>query len=188
MYSTRIINKQTRFLALLIGTIVILATWVISVNAQTRLTEQSKLFLKGFGPIRIGMTLEQASQIARIKLITRSASINSYQCSYFIPEEQPKGVSFMVSEGRIVRVDINNKNITTVKGAKIGDTEESIFSLYPGQIRVTKNLSGRGKLLKFIPRDDADRNYRIIFETGNNRVINFRSGQLPQVDYIEGCL
>jgi hypothetical protein len=69
--------------------------------------------------------------------------------------------------------------ITTIKGAKIGDTEDRIISLYPGQIQVTQHpYSSRppynGKYLTFVPKDTADKNYRIIFETSKNRVERFR--------------
>jgi len=98
----------------------------------------------------------------------------------------------MVSQGRIARVDIRDGQVTTIKGAKIGDTEDRIFSLYPSQIKATPHHyvgspPQNGKYLTFIPKDAADKNYRIIFETSKNRVTSFRSGQLPQVEYIEGC-
>ena len=43
----------------------------------------------------------------------------------------------MVTDGRIARVDVtDNSKITTLSGAKIGDSESKIKSLYPKQIRV----------------------------------------------------
>ncbi|MFB8797911.1 MAG: hypothetical protein U7126_27635 [Microcoleus sp.] len=185
----RKLNSSTKFVTLLIGTIVIFAVWVTSVNAQAQLTENSKLALNGIGPIRVGMTVDEASQAAGVRLVKGYAGLDENFCSYFKPQGEPKGINFMVTKGRIVRIDISNERVTTIKGAKIGNTEEQIFSLYPGQIRVIKNpLGGRGNNLTFVPRDAADSNYRLIFETGiERRVKYFRSGQLPQVEYIEGC-
>jgi hypothetical protein len=45
----------------------------------------------------------------------------------------------------------------------------------------------RGNYLTFIPQDRPDRNYRLVFETDGDRVTNFRSGQVPEVEAIEGC-
>jgi hypothetical protein len=187
------LNSSTKFVTLLIGTIVIFAVWVTAVNAQAQLTERSKLALDGIGPIRVGMTVDEASQSAGIKL-TRSGSggLDEYQCSYVQPKGEPEGISFMVTKGRIARVDISSKRITTIKGAKIGDTEDQIFSIYPGQIQATRHpYQGRspynGKYLTFVPKDADDKNYRIIFETAKNRVMRFRSGKLPEVEAIEGC-
>ena len=94
----------------------------------------------------------------------------------------------MVRNGKIARVNISNQRITTVSGAKIGDTEEKIYSLYPGQIQVTTSLSGRGHILTFVPTSAQDKNYRLVFETSKGSVRFFRSGQLPEVEFIEGCL
>lgn len=187
------LNSLTKFVTLLIGTIVILAVWVTSVNAQAQLTENSKLALNGIGPIRVGMTVDEASKSAGVKLIkSGSGGPDEYECSYVHPQVAPKEIGFMVVKGRIARVDINNKRMTTLRGAKIGNSQEQIMKLYPGQIKVTPHhyVSAppqNGKYLTFVPKDAADKNYRLVFETSKNRVDRFRSGKLPEVEYIEGC-
>lgn len=81
-----------------------------------------------------------------------------------------------------------NNQITTFKGAKIGDTEAQIKSLYPGQIQVTPHkYVQNGHYLTFIPKDRSDRNYRLVFETDGKLVTEFRAGKLPEVEYVEGC-
>ena len=188
------LNSSTKFVGLLISTLVIFAVWVTSVNAQAQLTERSQLAINGIGPIRVGMKVDEASQSAGIKLISNgnSGGTDEYQCSYVQPQIELKGISFMVTKGRIARVDISNQRITTIRGAKIGNTEEQIMKLYPGQIKVTPHpYQGRppynGKYLTFVPKDEAEQNYRIIFETNKKLVTRFRSGKLPEVNYIEGC-
>ena len=190
----RKLNTLTKFVTLLISTLVICAVLVTSVNAQPQLTENSQLAINGIGPIRVGMKVDEASQSAGIKLISNgnSGGNDEYQCSYVQPQGQLKGISFMVAKGRIARVDISNQRITTIRGAKIGNTQEQIIKLYPGQIKVTPHpYIGRppynGKYLTFVPKDAADKNYRIIFETSKNLVTRLRSGKLPEVGYIEGC-
>ncbi|MEG4087939.1 hypothetical protein [Microcoleus sp. Pol12B4] len=134
------------------------------------------------------MTVDEA-QAAGERLVKSYAVLNEEFCSYFKPQGEPQGISFMVAKGRIVRVDVSNPRIATIKGAKIGDTEAQIIALYPGQIRTIKNpIGGPGKNLIFVPRDAKDSNYRLIFATGNdNRAESFLSGQIPHVEYIEGC-
>jgi hypothetical protein len=190
----RKLNSLPKFFTLLIATIVIVAFWVTSVNAQIQLTERSKLAINGIGPVRVGMTVDEASRAAGVRLVkTISVGPTEEYCSYFETQGEPKGIAFMVINNRIPRVDIRNERVTTIKGAKIGDTEERIFSLYPGQIKATRHpYQGfpprNGKYLTFVPKDAPDKNYRIIFETANNRVMRFRSGKIPEVEYIEGCL
>ena len=185
--------NSSKLVALLIGTAVIFVILVTSVSAQSKLTERTKLAINGIGPIRVGMTVDEASQSAGIRLIRiGSGGLDEYQCSYVQPQGEPKGISFMVTKGRIARVDISSKRITTIKGARIGDNENRILSLYPGQIKAkphpyVSRPPDNGKYLTFVPKDAVDKNYRLIFETSKNRVDRFRSGKLPEVEYIEGC-
>jgi hypothetical protein len=60
---------STKLFTLLIGTIVIVYLWATSVNAQVQLTERSKLAIDGIGPIRVGMTVEEASRSAGVRLV-----------------------------------------------------------------------------------------------------------------------
>jgi hypothetical protein len=95
----------------------------------------------------------------------------------------------MVIDGKISRIDVDNPNVTTPSGARIGYTEKQIYELYPGQIRSEPHgYIAAGHYLSFIPKDQEDSNYRIIFETNGNRVITMRSGKLPDVEWIERCL
>jgi hypothetical protein len=189
------ISNSTKFFTLLISTIVIILVSVTSVNARSRLTDGSKLALDGIGPIRVGMTVDEASRSTGVKLFKMgrgSGSFDENLCSYVHPEGTLKGISFMVAKGRIARVDIDNDRITTLRGAKIGNTQEQIMNLYPGQIKITPHAyfgfpPRNGKYLTFVPQDLADKNYRMIFEISKNLVIKFRSGKLPEVEYIEGC-
>lgn len=179
-------NSKTKLLSLGIVTLALSSLSVGIVIAQTRLTNQSKLFINGIGTVQVGMTVSQASKAAGTKLVGDSSNKS---CYYVKPKNQPKNVSFMVTEGRISRVDVRqNTQITTLKGAKIGDTEAQIKSLYPGQIKVTPHKYAQGgHYLTFIPKSSADQNYRVVFETDGKRVTEFRSGKLPEVEFVEGC-
>ncbi|BAY77207.1 hypothetical protein NIES25_36670 [Nostoc linckia NIES-25] len=177
---------QTRLIASLLLTFALSSVSVGTVIAQTKLTNQSKLFANGIGQVRVGMTVSQASKAAGTRLVGDPP--NKY-CYYVKPEWDPKNVGFMVTEGRVSRVDVwRDSKITTLKGAKIGDTEARIKSLYPGQIKVTPhNYVSGGHYLTFVPKDQSDENYRVVFETDGKRVTQFRSGKLPEVEFVEGC-
>jgi hypothetical protein len=191
-------RRKLRFLFVGLGTIVALILAIASVNAQSRLSEQSKLAIDGIGPIRVGMTISQAEKSAGIRLVQKSPNISG--CYHVYPQNGPANLGFMVighqqenrsvrERDRIARVDVwRNGRIMTVSGAKNGDTEARIKALYPGKITVTRHkYDGNGHYLTFTPQDPEDRNYRLIFETDGKRVTQFRSGKLPEVAYIEGC-
>lgn len=191
-------GRNIKILAFIIGAFLTVILSTLPLSAQVTLTEQLKVAIDGIGPVRVGMTIAEAERSARVRFVGNGRLDN---CYHIRPERGPLGLVFMVmsprKEGpinrdvdRIVRVEVVSGRITTVRGAKIGDTEERIKSLYPGQIRVTPHEytgSRGGHYLTFIPKDQRDRNYRLVFETLNNRVTIFRSGRLPEVEYVEGC-
>ena len=182
-----------KFFTLTISIIVALILAVPFV-AQARLSEQSKLALNGIGPILVGMTVEEAETAGEIQLVEK-ARAGMGGCYYLWAKTGFPNQAFMViserNKDRIARVDVyKGSRVTTLSGAQIGDQESRIKSLYPDQIKVTphKYTGDRGgHYLTFVPEDAVDRNYRLIFETLNGRVTQFRSGKLPEVEYIEGC-
>lgn len=158
---------------------------VMAAVAQDKLTEQSKVTINGIGSIQVGMTPQKASQVSGTAIVPLE---KDPQCAYYQPKGQPKDILLMVNNNTISRIDIKNPRITTRSGAKIGDTEAKIKSLYPGQIEVTSHkYVPNGRYLTFIPKDATDKNYRLIFETDGKKVTRYRSGKLPEVSWVEGC-
>jgi hypothetical protein len=178
-------NISTKRLFILFSSLSFSLT-VMTAVAQDKLTKQSKVIINGIGSIRVGMTPQEATQSSGVPLVTDGKP--DPQCAYYKIQGQPNDVWIMVNNGTISRIDINNPQITTRSGAKIGDTEARIKSLYPGQIQVTPHkYVEKGHYLTFVPKDDADKNYRVIFETDGSRVTRYRSGKLPEVEWVEGC-
>lgn len=156
---------------------------------QQPLTTASKLALTSLGAISVGATIQEASQISGIKFAQQPSGGEEWGCNYYQLEGQLKGASLMVTDGKISRIDIDSKKIKTLSGAGIGDTEAKIRELYSGQIETEphKYVPG-GKYLIFVPKDESEQNYRVIFETNEKGIVTrFRSGKLPEVRYVEGC-
>ncbi|MBD2626640.1 hypothetical protein [Trichormus variabilis] len=191
-------NSKIKILTIFTITVTTSIFTVGIVTAQTKLTSQSKVTINGIGAVKAGMSLPEAAAAANTRLYVSFSGSDS--CYYLQGEGELKGISFMVTKDDvksrqkyvtsdvIARVDIDDPKFTTVSGAKIGDTETRIKSLYPGQLKVTPHeyVSG-GHYLTLIPRDKTDQNYRVIFETDGKRVTRFRSGKLPEVEFVEGC-
>ncbi len=139
----------------------------------------------GIGPVRAGMSLDEANAVVGNSLVI-PAKLS--ECDYVRSKNAPKGVSFMVENGKIARVDIrDDMTVKTAAGAGIGDTEERIKSLYPGQVAVQPHKYTSGHYLVVSPKSANDADMRLVFETESNKVTRFRSGKLPAVQYVEGC-
>lgn len=61
------------------------------------------------------------------------------------------------------------------------------MSLYPGQVTVQPHAYTDGHYLVVTPPAAADSSFRIVFETDGQKVLRYRSGLVPAVEYVEGC-
>ncbi len=136
----------------------------------------------GIGEIRAGMSLDEAKVVMQNNLVI-PAKLG--ECDYVKPKTGPKGVNIMVEKGEIARVEVISGTIATTESAKIGDTEERIKSLYPGQVEVQPHKYTDGHYLVVTPKSAG--NNRLVFETDGKKVLRYRSGRLPAVQYVEGC-
>ena len=76
----------------------------------------------------------------------------------------------------------------TELGARVGDTEARIESLYGGHVSIQPHkYLEKGHYLVVTPAAPSDSNKRFIFETDGVRVIEYRAGSLPTVSFVEHC-
>ena len=75
----------------------------------------------------------------------------------------------------------------TAEGARVGDSEARIRSLYVGRLSMQPHKYAEGRYLIVTPREPADSAYRIVFETDGRVVTKYRAGRLPEVQWVERC-
>jgi hypothetical protein len=145
-----------------------------------------RVTLYGIGPVRAGMSVAEASSAlgATLELPT---SADATACDYLRWSGGPEGIFVMVENLRIARVDVRSGTIATQEGARIGDSAERIRQLYAGRVTASPHKYTDGQYLTVAPSSPADSAFRLIFETEGGRVTRYRSGKLPQVEYVEGC-
>ena len=133
----------------------------------------------GIGSVKTGMSVEEAQVILHNDLVVPA---NLSECAFLKTKSGPKGVSFMVEQRHISRVDVISGSTATSAGARIGDTETRIKSLYSG-ITVTPHKYNTGGHYLTYSGDGG----KIIFETDGSKVTKYRAGNTPSVDNVEGC-
>ena len=174
--------------------------------------EKPRLSFQGLGPLKIGMSeaaLEKLGFSDSYRSADWQADEDYEACHHLSNETDYPGVSFMINDGRLVRIGIgaNDAGIRwkTLSGASIGMTETEVASLYGDWMKIDHHpyLGDAGSYLIL---DSSDGQYRMIFETAapdgsgeqfsskpsrgpnaNKRVTDFRSGLAEPVSYIEGC-
>ena len=141
----------------------------------------------GAGALRIGMTRDQLALDlhAPIPKHTRADS----GCAYLAIPGIPAGMRTMWVAATLARIDIGAPKLATDRGAKLGDKQAKIESLYRGRIsEMPAKYDPRGKYLVVRPVPPADSSRRIVFETDSStRVTRYRVGREPEVEWVEGC-
>lgn len=154
------------------------------VESRTTPADNWSVTSAGIGSIRAGMSIAELKAAFGDSLVIPTKLA---ECDYVRPKSEPKGLSFMIENGKLSRVDVrNNTAVRTAAGAGIGDTEDRVKSLYPGQVKVQPHKYTDGHYLVVTPTGSPG-DERIIFETDGKTVIELRSGRTPAVEYVEGC-
>jgi hypothetical protein len=159
------------------------------------LTSTSQLGLQSIGPVLVGMTLGEASTSAKTSIHASAGAALNDGCSYARADSGPSGVAFMVTAGRIVRIDVlpsppeaSAPTVTTISGVHVGSTEQQVKDAYPGRIAVQAHpYLQTGHYLVYSPEDPALKGYGLVFETDGSVVTSFRAGEIGPVQLKERC-
>lgn len=150
--------------------------------------ESVKVTTMSLGPLKIGMTLEEAADALGLPLIPLGSNVSG-ECAYYRPDTSDATIGMMVVNNAVIRVDIwPGSEIATASGIQVGSTEAEILAQYGEQIESTANAYTSGKVMTFTPVDPGEDLHRLVFETdGTGRVIQYRAGQFPAVTWPDGC-
>jgi uncharacterized membrane protein len=148
--------------------------WLTAPDSRWRITA------RGLGPVRVGMTVAEASAALGMPLAGADAA---GECIYVRPSRELAGVMFMVVNGAIARVDVSAGDVATEEGVRVGDSSESVRELYAGRVTASPHKYTDGQYLTIAP----DAQHRIVFEIERQQVTRYRGGRLPEVEWVEGC-
>jgi hypothetical protein len=140
----------------------------------------------GLGPIQVGMTLAEAVNMG---LLNENPNMKK-ECDFVFPAVGagvPDNIGVMIVRGKVARIDVDTGSVTTEDGAKIGDTEDKIKSIYNGDLQIEPHKYVTGGHYMVVMGDSASAGKAIVFETNGKVVTNFRAGRLPEVKWVEGC-
>jgi hypothetical protein len=142
---------------------------------------------KGIGPLTVGMTVAEARTALGGQLRDPDTTVGD-GCGYASLAGAPGSVSAMFIDGVLARVDVRDSgSVRTESGARVGDSEQRIDSIYRGRVKVEPHKYTDGHYLIVSPESPADSAFRLIFETDGKNVVEYRAGRLPEVGFVEGC-
>jgi hypothetical protein len=147
--------------------------------------EDWRVTTAGYGPVKIGMSVAEASAALGVKLVS-DGPVDNPECHYLRPEPAVEGLWFMISNDRVVRVEVNAPGITTRSGLGVGDAESRVKDTLGAAVEVTphKYVAPDGSYLTVW---SANHKAAVRFETLQGKVTSFYAGRVPEVEYVEGC-
>lgn len=148
---------------------------------------EGAITLNGFGPAHWGASEEQVRQAWGKDLQGAPSEPNG--CYYLFPEPRSSGgyrLAFMFEGAKFARLDVRVPEIAAPGGGRVGMDKAEVHRLYPSITEQKhKYVEGGLNLRGMDPEGGAG---VIVFEVDPvGKVIAWRVGVPPQVDYVEGC-
>ena len=139
----------------------------------------------GIGEVTVGMSVEDLRREAGDVTLPAGGAT---ECIYVRPSKASPGVSVMLASGRVARVDVDSAGVQSDGGVAVGDSASKVEAAYAGRVSTLphKYVAG-GQYLTVRAASPADTTLRIVFESEGGRITRFRSGRVPEVQFVERC-
>ena len=141
----------------------------------------------GFGPAHWGASEEQVRQAWGKDLQGAPSEPNG--CYYLFPEPRSAGgyrLAFLFEGAKFSRLDVRVPDIAAPGGGRVGMDKAEVHRLYPAITEQKHKYVEGGLNLRGM--DPGGGQGVVVFEVDPaGKVVAWRVGQPPQVDYVEGC-
>jgi len=140
----------------------------------------------GYGDLRFGM--DEAAFAAAWQGELKRIGPRGTACFYQTPKwvKTPSDFAFMFEGGRFVRYDVGTAKETAPGGGEVGMHAEQIRALYGARVGESPHKYVAGARVLRVTASQGTG--VLVFETdAQGRVVRWRAGVPPQVDYVEGC-
>ena len=161
--------------------------------AEPGAASEAVLTAEGWGPLRIGMTLEEVTAAAGEDANPEAVGGPEPEvCDEFRPARAPDGMIVMVEDGRLTRISLGARStVRTDRGFGVGDEAEAVAAAYGATAERSphKYVEAPAEYVTVWSRGAGTPDARgIVYEIGGDgRVWRIHAGG-PSIRYVEGCL
>lgn len=162
----------------------------VIVDDSVGATDIGTVTIGGVETVSIGMPYEDAA--LEIGFDTSDPTFQEFvdECAYMDPAPGAgfNGLSFMVFDGVVQRIDVDGDGWLTPSGVGIGASEDDLVTAYGDQLEFRPHkYSDTGQYVEFVPSDPGNEGLALLFETEEGRVTTWRVGFADPVSWVEGC-
>lgn len=146
----------------------------------------------GVGPIRVGMTLQQARRAAGVSMGVTDDFVGTCEYVVFADPELRSRFGIMVVDREIMRVENygsfeGQRPAGTPEGVGVFSTESEIHAAFGNRVVQLPHPYSDGRYLVVAPPDAASPLLTIFETSGAGLVTSYRRGLSQAVEAIEGC-
>jgi hypothetical protein len=117
---------------------------------EDRLSTESRLGYAGLGPIKLGMSVDDAARVGHVEMVNDGCghSVHAGADSGLTPVAgiEVSGASMIQS------IDVSNPSISTISGVHVGSTRNDVLGAYPGAVEeasIIEITNGQGRVIDF---------------------------------------
>ncbi len=139
----------------------------------------------GIGPVHIGMTVREVGRALGDSTFSPQGANSS--CAFARHATMPPGTSLMLSDGRLVRVDVDSSGVVMDTGLRVGDSEVAVMVMHSGHVKVDSDKyrpAPAHVLTVSVPGDSTN---AMVFTTDGSSITSFRVGRRSAVELVERC-
>ena len=136
----------------------------------------------GIGPVHVGMSLTELNRTLHTSFSKPKDPEQS--CSY-VKVPNHVGIRFMLLDGHVARIDVDNATTPTTEGIHNGDSEARAQQVYNKKLAVMPHkYEPTGH---YLTEHTLDGKYGIRFETKDGKIIRYYAGEASAIELVEGC-
>jgi hypothetical protein len=145
---------------------------------------RSCLGMSGQGPLRAGMTVEQA--LSLFDWSGMETQSQAQECWYLRYQGGGNDFDAMIIQGKVVRIELRGKStLRTFSGAHIGTTEAELKKMYGARLDIQPHKYDEHGHTITVRSSSGE--YGLRFETSQGKVTAIQSGPWEHLNYVEGC-
>ena len=115
-----------RIAAVAIVSVSVFAFLALPADAQTKSESDSVLTMRGLGPVRLGMTVREASAAGHVLLTKRSQDAADGSCKFVLFGTDDAFFYVGAKDGRLHGACATSKRVSTANGIRLGDSQKKL--------------------------------------------------------------